>query len=108
MFTTSDLTILTTINFKKLYDVRIVNAHDVSLHSRISGHDWIIISSYTAGSCIIMHRHSNKDSFHRQHGHYESLQDALNYISHHDSWFSGKRKRHLKAVKDKRLKCSLS
>ena len=108
MFTTSDLAVLGTDDFKKQYDVRIVNAHDISLHSHISGHDWIIISNYTTGGCIIMHRHSGIDSFHRQHGNYESLNHALAYIHHHDRWFSGKRKRHIKAVNDKRLSRSLN
>ena len=108
MFTTSDLAAIDTASFKKQYEVRTVNAHDISLHSRSSGHDWIIISNYTTSGCIIMHRHSNKDSFHRQHGNYESLQDALAYIRHHDSWFSGMQKRHLKAVKAKRLARSLN
>lgn len=108
MFTASDLTALDTAGFKRRYEVRTVNAHDISLHSHISGHDWMIISNYTTSGCIIMHRHSNKDPFHRQHGHYESLQDALVYISHHDNWFFGRKKRHLKAVNAKRLARSLN
>ena len=108
MFSTSDFAVFDTASFKNHYEVRTVNAHDINLHSHISGHDWMIISNYTTGGCIIMHRHSNKDLFHRQYGNYESLHDALAYINHHDSWFSGKKKRHLKAVKDKRLKRSLN
>ena len=108
MFSTSDFDVFDTASFKKHYEVRTVNAHDISLHSHISGHDWMIISNYTTGGCIIMHRHSNEDPFHRQHGHYESLSDALAYIRHHDSWFFGRQKRHLKAVKEKRLGRSLN
>ena len=97
MFSASDLAILYTDDFKKLYDVRVVNAHDVSLHSLISGHDWMIISNYATSSCHITHRHSNIDPFHRQRGSYKSLQDALTYIRQHDIWSSSKKKRHLTA-----------
>lgn len=31
-----------------------------------------------------MHRHSDREPFHRQHGHYESLWDAFAYIKYHD------------------------
>lgn len=86
MFSTSDLAVLATADFKKLYDVRIVNAHDISLHSRISDHDWMVISNYATSSCHIMHRHSDRDPYHRQQGSYKSLQDALVYIRQHDIW----------------------
>ena len=100
MFSRSDLAIISTADFKDQYDIRIANAHDINIHSRVTGHDWVIISNYARRTCIIMHRHSNKDPFHRQQGSYESLQDAIGYICRHDIWFSDKRNHHQEAAEE--------
>lgn len=65
-----------------------INYHDITIHSVVTGHDWIIISSYENSECTILHRHSRRDAYHRQRGRYGSLKEALEYILRHDGWFS--------------------
>lgn len=72
------------------YEIPICNAHDVRLRSLLTGHEWIIISPYDGSSCVIMHRHSARDPFHCQKGHYPTLTNALAYIQGHDAWYSQK------------------
>lgn len=69
------------------YEILICNAHDVHLQSKLSGHEWVIISPYAGGPCEIMHRHSARDPFHRQQGRYKSFTLALDYIRGHDQWY---------------------
>ena len=83
MFTESDI-----ISLKcSKYSIFQLNHHDVTIHSTITGHDWIIVSSYGAADCYILHRHSGRYSFHRQEGAYKSLKDALMYIDQHEDWY---------------------
>lgn len=83
MFTDSDITHLS----QSYYVIIQVNHHDVTLHSDLTGHDWIIISNYDSQGCYILHRHSRKESFHSQKGNYGSLESALAYIAEHGTWF---------------------
>ena len=69
------------------YEILRLNHHDVTLHSERTGHDWVIISYYDSSECYILHRHSRRDSYHRQKGTYRSLSEALEYISEHEDWF---------------------
>lgn len=69
------------------YTVIQSNHHDITLHSNITGHDWIIVSNYENSSCYILHRHSARDPYHRQQGGYKSLEEALRYINRHEKWF---------------------
>ena len=69
------------------YDILQLNHHDATIHSRVTGHEWIIVSNYQSPDCYILHRHSRKYSFHRQRGQYTSLKDALRYIDSHEKWF---------------------
>ena len=69
------------------YKILRLNHHDVTLHSELTGHDWIIISYYDSSECYILHRHSRRDPYHRQKGTYRSLSEALEYISEHEDWF---------------------
>ena len=69
------------------YVILQMNYHDTTIHSSVTGHDWIIVSNYERPNCYILHRHSRKYPFHRQKGHYKSLKDALNYIDQHEVWF---------------------
>lgn len=87
MFSQSDLCLLETQPFRRAYDIRILNRHDITIHSRITHHDWSIISSYGSETCYILHRHSSRDPFHKQRGVYRSLHEALSYIMKHDKWF---------------------
>lgn len=84
MFTNSDISYLKQSSYK----IKQVNYHDATLHSTVTGHDWIIVSSYGAESCYILHRHSGKDPYHRQEENYKSLLEALEYIDHHEAWFA--------------------
>ena len=69
------------------YIILQMNYHDATIHSSVTGHDWIIVSSYERPNCYILHRHSRKYPYHRQKGHYKSLKDALDYIDQHEDWF---------------------
>ena len=69
------------------YEILRLNHHDVTLHSELTGHDWIIVSYYGSSECYILHRHSRRDPYHRQKGIYRSLKDALKYIDGHEVWF---------------------
>lgn len=75
------------------YTILIFNHHDIRLRSRLTGHEWIIISPYDGSSCEILHRHSDRSPLHHQQGRYESLSAALEYIRQHDAWFCEKRRR---------------
>ena len=70
------------------YSIIQINNHDVTFHSKLTGHDWIIISYYDSSDCYILHRHSRIDPYHRQKGNYRTLNDALTYISGHEEWFA--------------------
>ena len=72
------------------YDILQLNHHDATIHSRDTGHDWIIVSNYQSPDCYILHRHSRKDPFHRQRGNYKSLEEAIRYINHHEKWVEAK------------------
>lgn len=84
MFSKSDIE-----HLKQLpYDILQQNNHDVTIHSRITDHEWTIVSNYETQECYILHRHSRRYPFHRQQGRYKDLKEALTYIANHDAWFS--------------------
>ena len=83
MFSNSDITRLR----QSPYEIIQINHHDVTLHSELTGHDWIIVSYYDASDCYILHRHSRREPYHRQKGNYKSLNEALGYITKHEKWF---------------------
>ena len=89
MFSQNDLELLT--NIQDYYIILHVNGHDIHLYSRITSHEWIIISPYDNSACVIRHRHSVKDSFHIQSGRYSSLNASLQYIIKHDNWYHRKK-----------------
>ena len=86
MFSRSDLTFLNQL--RQEYTTLVCNQHDVTFHSKVTGHDWIIVSCYDSSECYILHRHSQRHPYHRQKGNYRSLKDALEYISRHEEWYS--------------------
>ena len=69
------------------YSILQINHHDVTLHSKRTGHDWVIVSQYGTSECYILHRNSRRDTYHRQKGTYRSLADALECIAEHEEWF---------------------
>lgn len=83
MFTDSDIVCLKQSSYK----IEQINHHDVTLHSDLTGHDWIVVSYYDTSECYILHRHSQRDTYHRQKGNYRSLADALECIAGHEEWF---------------------
>lgn len=83
MFTDSDIEYLKQSSFHIVE----ANHHDATIHSEVTGHDWIIISRYDKSDCYILHRHSRRYPYHRQKGNYRSLSEALEYISGHEEWF---------------------
>ena len=85
MFSKNDMDYLR--HYASQFIVYQMNFHDITIHSVATGHDWIIISSYESSECIILHRHSQRDVYHRQKGHYHSLKAALDYMTDHDEWF---------------------
>ena len=96
MFQKEELKELQSWNSNK-YKVLWANGHDVHIHSQLTGHDWIIQSNYADMQCIIMHRHSDRYPYHRQHGHYASIWDAIEYIRQHDESYY---KHHMKSKKN--------
>ena len=38
------------------YTITQANHHDVTIHSLVSGHDWIMVSNYENQGCYILHR----------------------------------------------------
>ena len=89
MFTTSELKSLRSLTDGK-YVILIANAHDITISSLLTGHEWIIVSDYGNTSCSIRHRHSRVCPFHRQRGIYPSMKAALDYIEEHDRFFASK------------------
>ena len=83
MFSKTDLEYL----HEQPYDILQQNYHDVTIHSRITDHEWIVVSNYDNSDCYVLHRHSRRYSFHRQPGRYKDLKEALNFIAKHDAWF---------------------
>ena len=75
------------------YEVRQANHHDVTLHSALTGHDWVIVTNYAASDCYLLHRHSAGRPYHRQRGQFGSLIEALRYIDGHDKWAVLKKER---------------
>ena len=83
MFSKSDLEYL----HEQPYDILQQNNHDLTIHSRTTDHEWIVVSNYETPECYILHRHSRRDPYHRQKGTYRSLSESLEYISEHEDWF---------------------
>lgn len=83
MFSKSDLEYLQ----EQPYDILQQNSHDVTIHSRTTNHEWIVVSNYEGPECYILHRLSRRHYYHRQKGSYKSLKDALEYIAGHEEWF---------------------
>ena len=73
------------------YKVVRCNFHDITLHSVSTGHDWIIVSDYGRKDCYILHRHSQRDSYHQQRGRHKSLKAAILYVERHEKWVMRKR-----------------
>ena len=84
MFNSADFEYL----YQQPYDILQQNNHDLMIHSRITDHEWIVVSNYESPDCYILHRHSRRYAFHRQRGSYKDLKEALCYIANHDEWFS--------------------
>ena len=63
------------------FDAIPFNCHDVMRHSNRTGHNWIIISYYEYDGCYILHRHSQRDSYHRQRGRYDNFEVAIKCIN---------------------------
>lgn len=84
------------VNYLKQLEAQFViyqiNFHDATIHSNMTGHDWVIVSNYSDQKCYILHRHNERDPYHRQKGTYESMRDALNHIAAHDMWLQHKKK----------------
>jgi len=38
------------------YEVRQANHHDVTLHSGLTGHDWVIVTNYASPDCYLLHK----------------------------------------------------
>lgn len=92
MFSKNDFNLL--YDLRSEYIVLVANGHDIHLYSRMTGHEWIVISPYDGNACEILHRHSVRCPFHRQRGQYASLVLALDYIKKHDTWYYNRTERH--------------
>lgn len=85
MFSRDDFDYINNIS-KSHFAIKQFNGHDISLHSLMTGHDWIIVTFYDRPNCILFHRHSSKHPYHRQHGNYHSLHHSIDYILSHEEW----------------------
>ena len=92
MFSKNDLNLLH--NLMSDYIVLVANGHDIHLYSRMTGHEWIVLSPYDGSACEILHRHSNKYPFHHQRGQYTSIVFAFDFIRKHDAWYYNRKERH--------------
>lgn len=90
MFSRDELSLLSSLEAE--YSILVSNGHDIHLKSRLTGHEWIIISPYDGSDCEILHRHSARYPFHHQRGRYASLESAMKYITSHDEWCCEKEK----------------
>ena len=88
MFSRDELSLLSSLGPR--YSIIVSNGHDIHLKSYLTGHEWIIISPYDGSACEILHRHSERYSFHQQRGRYSSLESAIDYIHNHDIWYYDK------------------
>ena len=94
MFSRNELNLLHNLKLEEEYIVLVENGHDVHLYSRMTGHEWIVISPYDGSTCEILHRHSVRYPFHHQRGKYASLVLAFDYIRKHDTWYYNKTEWH--------------
>lgn len=101
MFSRNDLCLLHNLKSEE-YIVLVENGHDVHLYSRMTGHEWIVISPYGGSVCEILHRHSVRYPFHHQRGKYASLVLAFDYIRKHDTWYNNKTERRTASLSTKR------
>lgn len=89
MFSDSDLA-----SFRKSakgrYDIRVINHHDITIHSRLTDHEWVFVSNYSTRGCRLLHRHSGRDPFHDQKQSFGSLAEALEYALRHDQYYDKK------------------
>ena len=74
--------------------VKQASAHDLTIRSCVTGHDWVILSFYDSPRCILYHRHNARYPFHQQKGRYKSLEEAVSYIKGHEAY--------TKALQDKK------
>ena len=83
MFDASDICNLD----KEYFSVIFVDAFDVTIMSRNTGHFWFIHNPEypTPGTCIIFHKHKASHPYH-QHGRANSLKQAVRSIQSHDRW----------------------
>ena len=76
------------------FNVITVDEYDVTLQSRNTGHYWYLHCTGVSGeaACIIFHKHKYCHPYH-QHGHGNSLRQAIRSIQSHDRWQMNGRKR---------------
>ena len=76
------------------FNIIMANEDDVTVMSRNTGHYWYVHCTGVSGdmACIIFHKHKYNHPYH-QHGHGNSLRQAIRSIQSHDMWQMNGRKR---------------
>lgn len=78
----------------KYFNIILLDPYDVSIQSRNTGHYWSLHSTGVPGAnaCLVYHKHKFSHPYH-QHGHGNSLRQAIRSIKSHDRWQMNGRKR---------------
>ena len=76
------------------FNIIMANEYDVTVMSRNTGHYWYVHCTGVPGdmACIMFHKHKYNHPYH-QHGHGNSLRQAITSIQSHDMWQMNGRKR---------------
>lgn len=76
------------------FNIIMADEYDVTVMSRKTGHYWYVHCTGAPGdmACIIFHKHKYNHPYH-QHGHGNSLRQAIRSIQSHDMWQMNGRKR---------------
>ena len=73
------------------FNIIVLEAYDVSVQSKNTGHYWTIHNTEYPGegACVIYHKHRFRHPYHL-HGRAPSLGRALRSIRKHDEWLIGR------------------
>lgn len=71
----------------KYFNIILLDPYDVTVQSKNTGHYWILHSTGVSGknACLVYHKHKCQHPYH-QHGHGNSLRQAIRSIQSHDRW----------------------
>ena len=59
MFSWDELNLLSCLRAE--YNILVSNGHDIRIKSYLTGHEWIVVTSYNTSACEILHRHNSQE-----------------------------------------------